>query len=91
MVILEGMCLEKPVIATDIGGPMEIIEDGVSGILVPPGKPIILAEKIEYLLEHPDLRQEIGKNAFKRVLDKFSLEDFSSQINSLYDRLFSTK
>lgn len=89
MVILEGMCLEKPVIATDIGGPREIIEDGVSGILVSPGKPIILAEKIEYLLEHPGVRQEIGKNAFKRVLDKFSLEDFSSQINNLYDRLFS--
>ena len=89
MVILEGMCLEKPVIATDIGGPREIIEAGVSGILVPPAKPMILAEKIEYLLEHPDVREEIGKNAFKRVLDKFSLEDFSSRINNLYDRLFS--
>ncbi len=89
MVILEGMCLEKPVIATDIGGPREIIEDGVSGILVPPGKPIILAEKIEYLLEHPDVRQEIGKNALKRVLDKFNLDKFFFQVNNLYDGLFS--
>jgi glycosyltransferase involved in cell wall biosynthesis len=84
MVVLEGMCLKKPVIATNIGGPTEIIENGVSGILVPPGDPTALAEKIEYLLEDPELREKIGGNAFKRVEEKFSLEEFSSQINKFY-------
>lgn len=87
MVVLEAMCLEKPIIATNIGGPKEIIENGVSGILVPPGDPNVLAEKIEFLLKHPEVRLEIGKNALKRVLEEFALEKFSREINFFYDEL----
>jgi len=86
-VIIEGMCLEKPVIATDIGGPREIIENGVSGILVPPSDPDALSDKIEYLLDHVDIRQEMGNAALKRVKGKFSLEKFSAEINLLYDEI----
>ena len=88
MVLLEGMCLKKPIIATNIGGPKEIIENEVSGILVPPGDPNILAEKIEYLLHHPEVSDVMGENAFQRVADKFNLEQFSHRINSFYNELF---
>lgn len=87
MVSLEGMCLKKAVIATNIGGPMEIIENGASGILVPPGNPSVLAEKIQFLLEHPAVRDRIGKNALKRVEQNFDLNRFSCKINALYDEL----
>jgi glycosyltransferase involved in cell wall biosynthesis len=87
-VLLEGMCLEKPVIATDMGGPTEIIEDGISGILIPPGDPEILAERIDGLLQNPDHGRELGMNALKQVEKKFGLQRFSVEINSLYTDLF---
>jgi glycosyltransferase involved in cell wall biosynthesis len=86
-VLIEGMCLEKAVIATDIGGPREIIENGVSGILVSPSDPDALSYKIEYLLDHTDFRQEIGNEALKRVKERFSLKKFSAEINLLYDEI----
>ena len=76
-VIIEGMCLEKPVIATDIGGPREIIKNGVSGILVPPGDAVVLSSKIAYLLNNPEISREIGVKALMRVKKKFGLEQFS--------------
>jgi glycosyltransferase involved in cell wall biosynthesis len=89
MVVLEGMCLEKPVVATDIGGPLEIIEDGYSGILVPPNDPSILAQKLEYLLSNQDARREIGINGYNRVKQDFSLNTFSENISKLYENIFS--
>lgn len=73
-VILEGMVFSKPVIATAHGGPLEIIEDGISGFLVPPNNPQALAERIEYLLLHPDIAKRIGIAGGKRVKEKFDLK-----------------
>jgi len=83
-VIIEGMCLEKAVIATDIGGAKEIIENGISGILIPPNRPDILKNKIEYLLKNKEIRKALGKNGFKKVTEKFSIEAFSININKCY-------
>ena len=86
-VIIEGMSLKKPVIATDLGGAREIIEDGISGILVPPNSPNVLAEKIEYLLEHPHFKNEIVANALIRVKEIFGFNHFVREINSLYKQI----
>ena len=86
-VLIEGMCLGKAVIATDIGGPREIIENSVSGILVPPSDLGALSDKIGYLLDHADFRQEIGNEALKRIKEKFGLKKFSTEINLLYDEI----
>lgn len=86
-VLIEGMCLEKVVVATNIGGPCEIIEDGVSGIFVPPGDHTILRDKIGYLLENEKLREKIGQAAYKRVRDKFSLGKFKTEIHECYKRI----
>ena len=83
-VIIEAMLLKKPVIATEQGGPNEIIDDGVSGYLISPGDAGILAEKIDFLLQHPEIGNELGENAFFRVAEKFSIEIFSKSINKLY-------
>ncbi len=88
-VLIEGMCLEKVVVATDIGGPCEIIEDGISGFLLPPGDPETLQKKIGYLLENKEVRQEIGKAALKRVIDKFSLAKFEREIHKCYMEVVS--
>ena len=86
-VIIEGMSIEKPVIATDMGGAKEIVENGISGILVPPNEPDKLAAKIEYLLEHPHLRNEIVANALIRVKEIFGFNHFVREINSLYKQI----
>jgi len=65
-VILEGMSLGKPVVATDHGGPREIIESGKSGFLVPPSDPQRLAECLLRLVRSPGLRRQIGEGALRR-------------------------
>ena len=51
--VLEAMWLGKPVIASDIGGVREIIEDGVTGLLVEPNQPEQITERILFLFERP--------------------------------------
>jgi glycosyltransferase involved in cell wall biosynthesis len=89
MVLLEAMSLKKPLIATDFGGPREIVENSISGILVPPEEPFILAEKIAQLLENPDMRRNLGENAYKRVKDVFNMEQFTINLNRMYAKLFN--
>ena len=87
-VVIEAMLLKKPVIATRHGGPTEIIDDGVSGYLISPGDPGILAEKMDFLLQHPETGNKLGENAFCRVAEKFSMDKFSRSINALYANIF---
>ena len=56
IVVVEAMCLGKPVIATKPGGPEEIVRDGRDGLLVPPNAPAPMAEAIRRLLEDPAAR-----------------------------------
>ncbi len=67
------MSSEVPVIASNVGGVPEIIEDGVDGLLVPPGNPEILAKKLLFLLEMTE-RKKISKKARAKILEKFSLK-----------------
>jgi glycosyltransferase involved in cell wall biosynthesis len=89
-VVLEGMLFSKPVIATAHGGPREIIEDGVSGFLVPQADPQSLADKIQYLLAHHDARQRVGAAARKRVEDVFNIGSNVKAIERVYESLFGT-
>jgi glycosyltransferase involved in cell wall biosynthesis len=74
MTIIEAMARKTPVIATASGGPQEIIRDGVSGLLVPPGDAVALADKMEYLLQRPDAAEQMGEQGYIRVRDCFSEE-----------------
>ena len=89
-VILEGMIFGKPVIATNHGGPMESIEDGVSGFLTPPENPKILADKILFLMENKDIAKKVGENARKHVEEKFSIEGNVNKIEGIYSGLLET-
>ena len=83
-VLLEGMILRKPVIATNQGGPLEIIEDGVSGLLVPPENPKLLSDKISFLVENKHISKTMGENARRRIEEKFSIERNVKEIEDVY-------
>jgi glycosyltransferase involved in cell wall biosynthesis len=89
-VILEGMIFRKPVIATNHGGPVETIEDGISGFLVEPGNPAALAGKISFLLENRDLAKKVGENARAHVEEKFGIRSNVKKIEEIYDSLWKS-
>jgi glycosyltransferase involved in cell wall biosynthesis len=67
LVLVEAMALGKPLVATAAGGPLEIVEAGSSGLLVPPGDPEALAFAVARLLEDPALRARLGEAAARRA------------------------
>jgi glycosyltransferase involved in cell wall biosynthesis len=71
--LMEFMALGKPVIATGEGGTKELIQNNNNGIHIPAKHPTILAEKIELLLDHPDLRADLGHNAKVTIQDNFNI------------------
>lgn len=85
--ILEAMACGKPVIASNIGGPAEIVENEKTGYLVNPMDVKSMAERILRLIKDRKLREKMGRNARRRVLDKFSLDKISEEYYRLYCRL----
>jgi len=90
MVVLEAMGLGKAVIASSQGGPVEMIKHGVSGLLSSPGDVKELATNIKTILSDEAMKNQLGKNAEKRVVKKFSELDMDF-LQSLYDDLACNK
>ncbi len=86
LAILEAMASARPVVATRSGGPEEIIEDGVSGLLVPVGNPRALAEAVGRILADPALAGSLGLAAARRAL-RFTAQESARRTEALYDRL----
>jgi len=85
--IVEYMAMGKPAIGTDVGGIRDIIQNGVTGFLVHPGDPALLAEKINFLLKNPVFRAEMGKKARIAAEDRFAMPVWVDRIMDIYDRL----
>ncbi|MDB2563006.1 glycosyltransferase family 4 protein [Sulfurimonas sp.] len=81
LVVIEAMINKVPVIATNKGGPLEIIEDGVDGLLFD-GSSNDLAVKIEKLFESKELQSSIRENAFQTASKRF---DKDTQLREIYD------
>jgi glycosyltransferase involved in cell wall biosynthesis len=78
LALLEGMALERPIVASAVGGIPEMIEDGVSGVLVPPDDTGALARALVALLRDPAGRARIGRAARARLETRFSLDGFAA-------------
>ncbi len=87
MVLLEAMAAGRPVVAVDIPGVRETVEDGVSGILVPQGDPGALAEALSRVAGEPELREGLGRGAAQRIQEEFSVSSTVSSTRDLYRRL----
>ena len=90
-VVMEAMAMGLPVIATNIGGSLDQIADGVSGFLVPPSDPHALAEKIELLANDPELRRRMGAAGRERLAKNFSLTEMVKKIETVYQESFQDK
>jgi glycosyltransferase involved in cell wall biosynthesis len=88
--ILEAMAAGVAVVATRVGGNPELVEDGVTGLLVPPRDPRALAGAVCRLLEQEELASRLARAGQGRVLERFSLERMVRQTEALYDSLLES-
>jgi glycosyltransferase involved in cell wall biosynthesis len=85
LTILEAMALSRPVVASNVGGIPEMIEDGVTGLLVPPQDPPALAAAIVRLLRDHPLADILGRAGHDVVHDRFCVQLMVNAIQGLYD------
>jgi rhamnosyl/mannosyltransferase len=92
IVLLEAMATGLPCITTELGtGTSFIVQDGVTGLVVPPNRPEALAEAIQRLLSDPELRARMGANGQERVLREFTVERMARQVERVYREALQTK
>ncbi len=83
-VVIEAMAMQRPVISTHVAAILEIIEDEVSGMLVPSRDKNASADAIVRLIDDPGLREEIGHNARERVEERFNARKNIGHFVTLY-------
>ena len=82
--IPEAMAACKPVVASNVGGIPDVVTDGVTGFLVAPENPEQLADKIVYLIEHPEEGERMGKAGRKLVEERFTWDNIAEAITRIY-------
>lgn len=88
-VAVEALACGVPLVASAVGGLPEIVEPGVSGLLVPPGNPPQLAQAVRRVLTEPALRETLRDNGPRTIRERFSLEAARDRLMGLYERLRS--
>ena len=88
-VVFEGMIFKKPVVATNHGGPAEIINNGLNGYLTPPGDAVSLADRIEYIIHNCTEVSGIGEKAIERVKEIFNIAKNVKEIEGVYDTVLA--
>jgi glycosyltransferase involved in cell wall biosynthesis len=84
---LEAMACQVPVVATRVGGLPEVVNDGITGILVPINSPAQLAEAVLVLAREPELRQRMGAAGRLRAVERFGVEAHAAKVATVYDSL----
>jgi len=84
LTLLEAMSTGLPVVATAVGGNVEIVDEGVTGYLVKSGDIGLLAERLRKLVDSPEVRVQMGKKARQRVLQYFDHQTMMQKYLSLY-------
>lgn len=87
MALLEAMALEKPVVATNVGGIPNVIHDSENGLLVEAGNMAALEQKLNLILESKELRDRLAEQAKTTVLNHYSAKTVSIRYEELYDEV----
>lgn len=86
-VVLEGMAAGLPVVATRVGGNPELVQDGRTGLLIPPQDDAALAQAIAFLLDRPHIARQFGESGRERIAREFSIGSMLQKTQDLYLRL----
>ncbi len=86
--VLEAMSARLPVIGTDLGGIIEMIEDGITGYIIPPNNPELFAEKIKNLVNDKDLRHNMGEKGYTKFVNYFTKEGYESRYKEAVRELY---
>ena len=87
----EAMAMGLPVISTFHGGIPELVEDGVSGFLVPERDSDVIADKLNYLISHPQVWQSMGTAGRIRVEEKYDMNKLNDELVAIYEKLLNQK
>jgi glycosyltransferase involved in cell wall biosynthesis len=90
-VLLESMAAGAPVVATDVGGTSEALQNERNGLLVPPASPSSMAAAINRLLSNPSLAGELGARGRQTIVDRFSLDRMVAKTAAIYEDLLARK
>jgi glycosyltransferase involved in cell wall biosynthesis len=88
-VLLEAMAVGKPVIASRVGGIVDVVDDGLTGILVPPGDEKALVSALIRLLSDGDPRKRMGEAGKRKIDSRFSAKTMVNEIEKVYNELIS--
>lgn len=89
--LLDAMACARPIVATNTGGIPEVVEDGVTGMLVPPRDSAALARVIVQLLSDSDRRRQLAMAGFDRVRERFTVERMVAETMAVYGQLRAGK
>jgi glycosyltransferase involved in cell wall biosynthesis len=85
--IIEAGAMARPVVASRLGGPLELVREGETGLLVPPGDPAALAEALVALLTDPERARAMGEAGYAQAREKFDAARNAQATFALYDEL----
>ena len=85
--VLEAMAMGKPVVATNVGGIPELVEEGQTGFLVPPRDPKAIADRVLSLCRDSARRLQMGRAARTRVESNFTVQAVTTRLERIYGRL----
>jgi len=91
LTLIEAMACGKPVIAPREGGPLDIIEDGKTGLFFTPRSPEDLADKLVRLANEPTLCQTMGAAGRETAMSRFDARQSILRLEALYEEIFSTQ
>jgi glycosyltransferase involved in cell wall biosynthesis len=89
-VVTQAMAMQKPVVASRMGGIVEAIQHGVSGLLVPPANAEAIADAVTLLLENPQLRESMGRSGRNWVLENMHPDLYKEKLLAIYGELSGT-
>jgi glycosyltransferase involved in cell wall biosynthesis len=88
--LIEAMATGCPVVATKVGGVPDLITDGVTGLLVPPGDPMALADTLLALFREPEQTRQMAERAQRQVLERHQASRLVADVDRLYRELLAT-
>ena len=85
--LMEAMLCALPVVATDVSGSQDLVENNVSGLLVQPGDVIALSEALKYMMSNMELAIEMGKRGYESVTSKCDMRLVTGLYKNLYNKI----